>query len=181
MRAITIRSAILAAATVVAASVALEASAMATHSDSATRAYAVGQRLGGGAFFAHGKLQYSTTIASRLSSLNDALDACYTSHGAPRVSIAGGGWTYQDPRGAAQTACQPQQNAVNAFAGGAEMAGFSQTIRPLVHAFWSCMLSHGIVPPNADDVQVDTQSPAFTAGAGACSAAANSALGVAGP
>lgn len=133
MRPITIRRAILAVATVVvAASVglaaALGASAMPGHSSSAARAFALGQSLAGGAYWAHGQFHDPPAIAKRMSSLNGALDTCLPSHGATRVNIgdavssAGGGWTYNDPHGAAQAACQAQQDAVMAFADGPEMA-----------------------------------------------------------
>jgi hypothetical protein len=111
-----------------------------------------------------------------MASLNGALDVCLTSHGAPRVSIAGGGWTYQDPNGVAQAACQSQQDAVNTFADGPELAGVTQGIQPLMKAFWSCMYRTGVVPKNPD-VQVDIYSTAMRAGEDACSAEANRAFG----
>ncbi len=178
MRVTRVRSAVVAIAIAVVALVALRASAVATQSDATARAMAEGQRLGASAFFAHGKLQDPVTIASHVSNLNATLDACYTSHGATRINMTGGAWAYQDPRGAAQAACQSQQDAVNAYSHSAEMTGY---IRPLLHAFWSCMSSRGIIPANADDIQVDTQSAAFKAGTETCSAAANRTVGVSGP
>lgn len=182
MRRMTARRAILAVATlVVAASVALAttlgARAMPGHSSSAARASDLGQSLAGGAYWAHGQVHDPPAIASRISRLNNALDACYTSNGATRVSIAGGGWTYQDPNGVAAAVCQSQQDASNAFADGPEMVGYSKAIHPLIAAFWSCMTSHDIVPPDGRGMQVDTKLRAFNAGAIACSAAANSQFG----
>lgn len=184
----TTRKAILGAATVVVvASVALAATlgarAMPTRGSSA--AFALGQRLGAGAYWAHGQFHDPPAIASRISSLNNALDACLTSHGATRVTVAGGGYTYRDPNGSATAACRAQGDAVMAFANGPEMAGESQATRPLMQAYWSCMASRGLTPanPNADNhsVQIDTQSRAFKAGEDACSAAANSQFGVSVP
>ncbi len=178
MRTTTIRGAVLAAALVVAASVTLVATlgAQARPTQAGSAAFAAGLSLAGEAFWAHGKLQDPPAIAAHIASLNGALDVCLTSHGAPRVSIAGGGWTYQDPNGVAQAACQSQQDAVNTFADGAEMAGVTQGIQPLMEAFWSCMYSTGVVPKNPD-VVVDIYSTAVRAGEDACSAEADRAFG----
>ena len=178
MRTTTIRGAVLAVALVVAASVTLVATlgAQARPTRGGSAAFAAGQSLASGASWVHGKFQYPPAIAARIASLNGALDVCLTSHGAPRVSIAGGGWTYQDPNGVAQAACQSQQDAVNTFANGAEMAGVTQGIEPLMKAFWACMYRTGVVPKNPD-VIVDLYSTAIKAGEDACSAEANRAFG----
>lgn len=186
MAPITFRRAILVVAAVAAASVASVAGLRggATPTQGADPAFALGQRLAAGAYWAHGILQDPPAIASRTSSLNAALGACLTSNGATRVSIAGGGWTYRDPTGAAGAACKSQQDAVNAFADGSEMTGYSRAIQPIMDAYWSCMVRRGLDPPNpnangADHFNVDPQ--AHNAGADTCSAEANSKFGVAVP
>ncbi|MGH2409924.1 MAG: hypothetical protein ACRDFX_09280 [Chloroflexota bacterium] len=182
MRIVTIRSALLALTIVLAAVAALGAHAMATHSAAASKGNSLGQGPGAGAYWLHGQFHDPPAIASRVSSLNDALGACLTSHGAPRVNLAGGGWTYRDPHGTAAASCQVQADAVNAFSNGPKMAASDQATRPLLDAFWSCMVSRGLSPanPNADNhsVQINTQSNAFKTGSDACSAAANGAFGV---
>lgn len=178
MRTTTIRGAVLAATLVVAALVALVATpgAHARPTQEGSAAFAAGQSLAPEASWVHGKLQEPPAIAAQIASLNGALDACLTSHGAARVSIAGGGWTYQDPHGVAQAACQPQQDAVNTFDHSAEMAGVRQGMGPLMDAFWSCMARTGVIPKNPA-VVVDLPSTAVRAGEDACSAEANRAFG----
>ena len=175
MRTTTIRGAVLAAALVVAVSVALVATlrAHATQADSAE--FAAGLSLAPEASWVHGKLQDPPAIAARIASLNGALDVCLTSHGAPRVGIAGGGWTYNDPHGVAQAACQSQVDAVNTFDHSDEMAGVRQGSQPLMDAFWSCMDRTGVIPKNPD-VIADLQATAVKAGEDACSAGANRAF-----
>jgi len=178
MRTTTIRGAVLAVALVVAASVTLVATlgAQARPTQGGSAAFAAGQSLASGASWVHGKFQYPPAIAARIASLNGALEVCLESHGAPRVSIAGGGWTWPDPNGVAQAACQSQQDAANTFADGPEMAGVTQGAQPLMDAFWSCMYRTGVVPKNPD-VIVDIYSTAVRAGEDACSAEANLAFG----
>ena len=177
MQKTTIRGAVLAAALAVAVSVALVATlgAHARPTQAGSAAFAAGLSLAPEASWVHGKLQDPPAIAAQMASLNGALDVCLTSHGAPRVAIAGGGWTYSDPNGVAQAACKSQQAAVNTFADGSEMAGESQGIQPLMKAFWSCMDRTGVVPKNAP-VDFDIYSPAVKAGEDACSAEANRAF-----
>ena len=177
MQKTTIRGAVLAAALAVAVSVALVATlgAHARPTQAGSAAFAAGLSLAPEASWVHGKLQDPPAIAAQMASLNGALDVCLTSHGAPRVAIAGGGWTYSDPNGVAQAACKSQQDAVNTFSHGAEMAGFMQGAGPLMDAFWSCMDRTGVVPKNAP-VDFDIYSPAVKAGEDACSAEANRAF-----
>jgi len=177
MQKTTIRGAVLAAVLAVAISVALVATlgAHARPTQAGSAAFAAGLRLAPEASWVHGKFQDPPAIAAQVASLNGALDECLTSHGAPRVSIAGGGWTYQDPNGAAQAACKSQGDAANAFSHGAEWAGLMQGTGPLFDAFWSCMDRTGVVPKNAP-VDFDIYSPAVKAGEDACSAEANTAF-----
>ena len=177
MRTTTLRGVVLAAVLAVAVSVALVATlgAHARPTQAGSAAFAAGLSLAHEASWVHGKLQDPPAIAAQMATLNGALDVCLTSHGAPRVAIAGGGWTYQDPNGVAQAACKSQQDAVNTFADGPEMAGESQGIQPLMNAFWSCMYRTGVVSKNPD-VMVDLQSAAVKAGEDACSVEANTAF-----
>jgi hypothetical protein len=143
-------------------------------------AFARGQKLGAGAYFAHGKLRFPSAIADRIDALNGALDACYLSHGAKRVPLQNGAWTYADPAGAAATACSVQQDAVNAFANGAVMRGAASAATPLLQAFYAC-LGNSPAVPKTDDVQFDASAQAYRAAAEACSAHANAAVGVSAP
>lgn len=177
MRTTTIRGAVLAAVLAVAVSVALVATlgAHARPTQVGSAAFAAGMRLAPEASMMHGKFQDPPVIAAQIASLNGAIDVCMTSHGAPRVSITGGGWTYQDSHGAAQAACKTQQDAADTFSKGAEWAGLMRGAGPLLDAFWSCMYRTGVVPKNPD-VVVDIYSTAVKAGEDACSAEANTAF-----
>ena len=139
-----------------------------------------GQKLGAQAYFEHGKLRFPPGIAGRIDSLNQALDSCYLAHGATKVPLQNGGWTYADAKGAAAAACSSQQDAVNGFANGPVMQGAAAGAAPLVHAFYTCLgRSSGV--PKTDDVQFDSSSPAYRAAADRCSASANAAVGVSAP
>ena len=174
----TIRGAVLTAAVAVAVSVALVATlgAHARPTREGSAAFEAGLSLAPGASWVHGKLQDPPAIAAQMASLNGALDVCLTSHGAPRVPIAGRGWTYNDPNGVAKAACKSEQAADETFFDGPEMAGVKQGVEPLMDAFWSCMDRTGVVPKNAP-VDFDIYSPAVKAGEDACSAEANRAFG----
>ena len=52
-----------------------------------------------GAKLVQGKVVYPATLQGKIGSVNSRLDACYIANGAPRVPIAEGGWTYNDPKG----------------------------------------------------------------------------------
>ncbi len=174
------RAIILTSASLVAIGVALFATlgAGARGSTSAAHSYATGKALGGHAFFSHGRLQYPKDIANQFDNLNGVLDSCYLSHGATKVASPDGSWTYSDPGSVAQPACVGAQDAVNAFANGPEMAGFSVAVAPLTRAFWACMIATGVVPPLNVDGNVDTTTTGFKTGADACSTKANNKIGV---
>ncbi|HEV7566364.1 MAG TPA: hypothetical protein VGO31_10430 [Microbacteriaceae bacterium] len=177
------RGVILACAALIAAGIALYGTvgAGAGQRPSAAHDFATGQSLAGQAYFANGRLEYPQDIASQIDTLNLALDSCYTSHGATKVVLPDGSWTYSDPGSVAQPACAGAQDAVNAFANGPKMAGFSAGIAALTHSFWACMIGRGVVPGIDSDAKVDTSSDAFKSGAKSCSTAANAKAGVKSP
>lgn len=177
MRTTTNRGAVLAAVLAVAVSVALVAAlgAHARPTRAGSAAFAAGLRLAPEASWVHGKFQDPPAIAARIASLNGALDLCLTSHGAPRVRVASGEWTWPDPNGIAKAACQSQADAINTFDKSDEMAGLWQGSQPLMDAFWSCMDRTGVF--KNPGVVVDLQSTAVRAAEDACSAEANRAFG----
>jgi len=130
----------------------------------------------GPSHFEHGQLVLPTHLASEMGRLNGALDACYLASGARRVELGDGAFTYSDPSGSAQRACQPQQDAVNAFADGPEMRAAADAAAPLLRAFWSCMRNSDALPENSTQATAALQSNAFRATEDACSAKANAAV-----
>jgi hypothetical protein len=154
--------------------------AFAGSSKSSVSNFARGHALGAQAFYEHGRIRLPGAIVATTDQLNAALDSCYLGHGATRVPLSQGGWTYNDPNGVAQSACQSQQAAVDGFANGSEMAGFSQAVQPLARDYWACMVGAGAVPPNVVGADVDVSSSAFKSTADSCSAKANATAAVAG-
>jgi hypothetical protein len=132
--------------------------------------------LAGGGQIEHGKLVLPAPVATQIARLNGALDACYIANGATRVDLGGGAFTYNDPQGAAQTACQPQQDAVTAFADGPEMQAATTAAAPLLKAFWGCMRQSGALSDDRSQAAKNLHSAAFLAQEDACSSSANAAV-----
>jgi hypothetical protein len=137
--------------------------------------------VGGPSHFEHGKLVLPAQVADEMARLNARLDACYIAHGASRVDLADGGFTYRDPQGVAQAACAPEQRAVDAYANGPEMRAASDAAAPLLRAFWTCMRRSGVFPQDQGQAVADLRSPAFRAAEDACSAEANARAGSTSP
>jgi hypothetical protein len=107
--------------------------------------------------FVNGILNYSPAVRAKIDRLNNSLDSCLLRNGATRI-VAGRGWTYNDPRGAAGKACSGEQNAVNTYANSAEMRQANQELAPALRAYSACMQKHGIA--NAYHVGVPTPTAA---------------------
>jgi hypothetical protein len=100
---------------------------------------------GGGSRIENGRLVLPARVASEMARLNNALDRCYLANGATRVPLDRG-WTYDDPHSTAQRACAQEQQAVNTFGDGPEMAAAERAAAPLLAAFWNCVQASKAVP-----------------------------------
>jgi hypothetical protein len=136
---------------------------------------ALAASLSGGSHIDHGKLVLPRRVAAEMGRLNAALDACYIANGARRVELGGNAFAYAQA-GRAETVCQPQQDAVNAFADGPEMRAATHAAEPLLKAFWNCMLRSGALPQDTEEAAVDQSSPTLRAATDKCSAEANAAM-----
>jgi hypothetical protein len=133
--------------------------------------------LSGPSHFEHGKLVLPPQLATEMGRLNTALDACYLANGATRVDLGDGAFTYSDPDGTAQRACQRQQAAVNAFADGPQMRAAADAAAPLLRAYWTCMRSSGALPEDPMQAAAVLHTTAFRTTEESCSAKANAAAG----
>jgi hypothetical protein len=132
--------------------------------------------LASGAQVENGRLVLPAPLAMQMARVNGALDACYIANGATRADLGGGAFTYNDPQGTAQASCQPQQDAVTAFADGPEMRAATRSAAPLLMAFWSCMRQSGALSDDRAEAANNLRSMAFRTLEDACSASANSAV-----
>ena len=119
----------------------------------------------------HGTLRLAEPIHQRMAELNGALDSCYLSNGAKRVS-AGRGWTYLDPSGRASAACAVEQKGVNEFADSPMVRQAQAVAAPVLARYWSCMTK--TIPELAVATTViDVNSPVVRDAEERCSATAN--------
>lgn len=87
---------------------------------------------------------FSKAVQTKIDRLNAELERCLLTHGAERVSRAGGGWTYTDPAGRPSGACARVQTRVNAFADSGEYQAAVAEVRPAVEAYASCLARQGV-------------------------------------
>ena len=125
-----------------------------------------------GARLVQGKVVYPATLQGKIDSINSRLDACYVANGAPRVPIAEGGWTYNDPKSIALKACAALQKAANDLADSPEIITAQRALAPVLQQFWTCMDRNGFVPAEAH-IQTDLGASALRQAVNSCSTEAN--------
>jgi hypothetical protein len=87
---------------------------------------------------------FSKAVQAKIDRLNDDLDSCLLAHGARRVALAGGGWTYTDPGGRPSAACAAVQARVNAYADSPDVRAAAAAVMPAVEAYARCLEAHGV-------------------------------------
>lgn len=83
-------------------------------------------------------------VQSKINGLNNALDRCLVGHGAQRVGLPAGGWTYTDPEGVPSAACATVQAQVNAYADSAEYRAAAAAAMQASQQYANCLARHGV-------------------------------------
>lgn len=100
---------------------------------------------------------YPPVIAQKIAALNDALERCLLIHGARRVELGGGAWTYDDAGSEATQACKARVDASNAFASSSEMRQAEAAIQLATAPLEACLRLQGL-RKSWDDGQSPTRA-----------------------
>lgn len=87
---------------------------------------------------------FSKAVQAKINRLNAELERCLLAHGAERVPLEGGGWTYTDPGGRPSAACAQAQSRVNAYADSEEYQAAVAAVLPAVEAYAACLARQGV-------------------------------------
>lgn len=87
---------------------------------------------------------YSSSPAPQaIKSLDDELDACVIAHGASRIDLEGGGYSYNDPGNRAVAACAAPLKAIADYEKTDEFITYENARKVVMQAYWSCMTEQG--------------------------------------